>query len=262
MPKTIEDFFQTLDDRTHFSAYGGCVRYVLDRMFRDRGGVHGWYFVERVFEYYTGTGLAETATADKIITLLFHFGILEPVCYCPTTSQAAFFGLTRPPRFVIRELNNVSEFPKHGHETHFQFNVKPQVIEEVLATKEMVALAGSRGQYQKRTFDDLPIDTYFLFSNAGVVARKVDASVYEEVATGQRWDHACPDMFEVRELTQEETTVTRDDIASHFGVDRISVRKDGVYVDEVFGPRRRWRWVGYQNAILAEIILKRVKKSS
>jgi hypothetical protein len=109
-------------------------------MLRDCGGVHGWYFVECVYDYYTGTGLAETATAEKIIRLLYRFGVISPVAYAPNTSQRAFFGLERPNRGFMSKLSNVASFPKHGRETHFQFNVKPQVVEEVLATKEMVAL--------------------------------------------------------------------------------------------------------------------------
>lgn len=140
MPKkSIESFFETVDDRTHFVVYRGFLRFVLRYLLREKccDDVHGWDFVEKTFEYYKGTGIAETATTETLIVLLHRFGVVKPLYYCPTVSQRAFKGLEHLNKNFLRTATSVKAFPTLGFVTHFKFQVSRQAIEEVLATREL-----------------------------------------------------------------------------------------------------------------------------
>jgi hypothetical protein len=261
--KSIEDFFQTADDRTYFTVYRGLLRYALDYLASgaQQGDVHGWDFVERTFEYYKGSGVAETATVEKLIVLLFKLGVVTPMYYCPTVSQRAFQGLQHFNKKFLRSATSLAAFPQTDFITHFQFQVNRQALDEALMLDEIAHEKSSYQVPRDKTFVDLPVDAYFLFKSAKTLARKIDEYHYEEIATGQQWHFACPDMLVVRELTEAEMMVTDENIAAHFAVEKIKVKQGSIYARVSFGPGHRWEWLGYQNAILSEIILKRVQKS-
>lgn len=242
------------------------LRYALDYLLSEkcRGDVHGWdIHTECTSKVYKGSGAGEMATTERLIILLHKLGIVEPLVYCPTVSQKAFKSLECTTKVELKTAKLVENFPFPGFVTHFAFQVNRETVKVVLATKTMRATKSMFTFTDKdKTFADLDVGDLFLFEHARIVAEKLSDNSYREVATGQAFHHADPSMIRGRALSKEETTVTREDIAAHFGVDRVQIRKDGVRVPELVGPKLRWRWVGYQNEVLSGIILKRVQKGA
>lgn len=242
------------------------LRYAFDYLLSEKchGDVHGWdLHSDCTFQFYKGTGSAENATTERLITFLHKLGILEPLGYCPNLSQKAFKSLECTARAEVKKAKLIENFPFPGFVTHFVFQVNRAAIKAVLATKTMQATKSTfTFTHLDKTFADLDVGDLFLFEHARIVAEKLSDNSYREVATGQAFHHADPSMIRGRALSKEETTVTREDIAAHFGVDRVQIRKDGVRVPELVGPKLRWRWVGYQNEVLSGIILKRVQKGA
>jgi hypothetical protein len=93
----------------------------LSQLHNVRPEIHGSEINDWVCDAYRGSGLAETATTEKILRGLVEVGVLTPLQVQPNHSQAAFAGLS----YSKNGYQNVVRYftTAYGLQTHFWFTI-------------------------------------------------------------------------------------------------------------------------------------------